>query len=224
MGDMPMAIIFAVGLITSGLHFFLLQELYLSFLVLLVQWMIYWWILHAWKIHQTRNETFHTMYYFLHQMIMSLSLKGNLYEAYVDTKNQLKGSFQKQLLERETPHILMTLEQLTELFPFTIYRIGLKTFHFYDEKGGDVLSLFDAFLKQLRLEEVRLLDKKQLFDKYSIQFFILWGLNIGIILFARFVLNTLFLQMASGMLFQLTLTGFFLYIPLSSWMWMKGIV
>lgn len=218
-----MAIIVAIGLITSGLHYYLLQDPYLSLFVLFVQWMIYWSIFHTWKTHQTRNETFHTMYYFLHQMIMSLSLKGNLYEAYVDTKNQLKGSIQKQILERETPHILMTLEQLTELFPFTIYQIGLKTFQFYDEKGGDVLSLFDGFLKQLRLEEVRLLDKKQLFDKYSIQFFILWGLNVGIILFARFVLNALFLQMASGLFFQLVLTGFFLYIPMSGWMWFKGI-
>jgi hypothetical protein len=67
-----------------------------------------------------------------------------------------------------------------------------------------------------------MLDKKQLFDKYSIQFFILWGLNLGIIVFARLVLNTLFLQMANGMFFQWTLTGFFLYIPFSGWMWVKG--
>lgn len=171
---------------------------------------------------QTMYGHFHAMYYFLHQLIMSLSLNGNVYEAYKEAKLHVPVSIQHAMNRVETSHVMMTLEQFHTLFPFPIYRIGLKTIQFYDDKGGNVLSLFESYLKQLRIEEVRLVNRQRMFQKYSIQFMMLWGLNLGILLFARLVLSEMFSTMREGVLFLGFLSLFFFMIPFSFYLWIRG--
>lgn len=216
-----MGLIFLLSGGLTFLHFVLLSDVVLSSLVFLVSFLFFLGTYTHLKKETKRNQCFHQTYFFLLDLIMNLSLKGSLHEAYADTKKQLNPNLHKVIEEYETNQTLVTLTQLHAYFSFPIYQIAIQMMHFYEEKGGQVLVLFDRLLKQLRLEETRRQEKELAIKRAGIQFIVLWFLNLTILGVAYVALSSLFLTMAQGVPFQYFLTGFFMYISFSSWMWVK---
>lgn len=214
-------------LISSGLtlfHYVLLKDGVLSLMTFVISVVLYSLTYSHLQQQTKRQKRFHQTYFFILNFIMNLSLKGSIQEAYEDTKRQLPASLEKTMQAYETNQTMITLTQLHRYFTFSIYQVTLQMIRFYEEKGGHVLMLFDRLLKQLRLEETRRLEKQAAIERALIQFIVLWVLNLAILAVAYFVLSNLFLAMASGLAFRYFLTGFFLYISLSSYLWVRQYV
>jgi cytosine/uracil/thiamine/allantoin permease len=214
-----MLIVMTLSLCLALIHFGLIGHLTYA-LIVLVSSLLFGWL--SWKKvkqYQQVQERFHTMYFFLLNLWMNTSLKGHLYEAYQDTKRQLSPKTEKIFLSYETNEIFQTLHELQAYFTFSLYPIALQTLRFYEEKGGDIMSMSDRLLKQLRTEESQRREKEQALRKMGMQFVVLWLLNLSILGLAYLVLNSLFLTMAQGVIFQGFLTCFFMYIGGSTYLW-----
>jgi len=201
------------------LHYGLVTEWVLSLLLLIVSiplvWMMY---AHLNKRHQQENR-FHELYFFLQQLIMTLSIKSNVYESYQDVLQNMHPSQQKRLLSFQATDVLVSLQSMHMYFKHPLYALSLENFAFYDQHGGDILSLCEPLLDALRLEEIRVTDRRHLMRKNQQQFILIWLLNIAMVFLAKWILADLFTRMQNGWLFQLMLTLFFAFIPLTGLLW-----
>jgi hypothetical protein len=201
------------------LHYSLVTDWVLSVLLLIVSiplvWMMY---AHLNKRHQQENR-FHELYFFLQQLIMTLSIKSNVYESYQDVLQNMHPSQQKRLLSFQATDVLVSLQSMHMYFKHPLYALSLENFAFYDQHGGDILSLCEPLLDALRLEEIRVTDRRHLMRKNQQQFILIWLLNIAMVFLAKWILADLFTRMQNGWLFQLMLTLFFAFIPLTGLLW-----
>jgi RsiW-degrading membrane proteinase PrsW (M82 family) len=108
------------------LHYGLVTEWVLSLLLLIVSiplvWMMY---AHLNKRHQQENR-FHELYFFLQQLIMTLSIKSNVYESYQDVLQNMHPSQQKRLLSFQATDVLVSLQSMHMYFKHPLYALSLE--------------------------------------------------------------------------------------------------
>jgi hypothetical protein len=100
-------------------------------------------------------------------------------------------------------------------YPAKMYDLFVSSIQFYDQQGGDVMSLFDNFLRQSRISETRIQEEEQIYRRGIIEFTTLWLFNLLVLLLAKWALRYMFDQMLSNLLVLLSISAVFIWLPLT---------
>ncbi len=201
------------------LHYMLLSHAGYALIMLALQFFSWIPIIRQQLTWKKLTLRFHQGYYFMHTFVMTLTIKKIIHESLFDVYSRLTEIEKKTIEPYLTQQATMTLENLKMHYPFPLYRLFFELILFYNVQGGDVITLFDGFLSQARLFEMRMLQEQTLIQTYQQQGIILWLLNLVILLLSRFTLQYLYTVMMASLLFQIFISLILLAIPLTWWLW-----
>lgn len=173
------------------------------------------------KIQQASNinQKDEEMYYWLQNFLTTLAVKKTITETFVDVVKRYQWMKLNWIQAYASNEAMQALTNLKQRFQHPLYAIFVSTLAFYEQQGGDVMSLFDSILQQNRLMESRRMAMMQVRKRYLFQWLFLWLMNLTILMLVKVVLQDLFWVMEGSLIFQSILAAIFLFLPLSFIRW-----
>ncbi len=202
-----------------GLIIWMIPISVMVLVVSLLTWFLWFWILERWQHEWKRNELDEEMYYWLQNFITTLSIKKTITESFVDLSQRYQLQQTHWLKSYTSNDAMQTMMNLKQRFRHPIYEIFTSTLSFYEQQGGDVMTLFESILYQTRLMETRRLEVNRYTKRYFFQWMFLWMLNILILILSKFTLADLYGLMRETFIFQFLIIIILLYIPTSKLIW-----
>ena len=165
--------------------------------------------------YQEKTRRYHQCYQFINSYLISLSIKGSLSAARESSYGTAdKGTREvidsiKDLDEEEK------LSYLSKYFKFDLYHLFVDTIKVWSEQGGDILTMSQYLINQVRLKEEYLLYCESVHRSKLIEFFVLWGITLTILTSLRFALSQFYTRIVHAMFFQIAVVVLFLFVLLS---------
>jgi hypothetical protein len=150
----------------------------------------------------------------MHSVITTLAIKKVVHESVLDVTVALSHR-DKSIDESMDSDGLTTLRNLKQKFPSKIYNLFVSSIQFYDLQGGEVMSLFDNFLRQSRISESRIQEEENIYRRGLIEFVTLWIFNFLVLLLSKWALRYMYDHMLTNSVVLLLLTSLFLWIPIT---------
>ena len=173
--------------------------------------------------YQEKTRRYHQCYQFINSYLISLSIKGSLSAARESSYGTAdKGTREvidsiKDLDEEEK------LSYLSKYFKFDLYHLFVDTIKVWSEQGGDILTMSQYLINQVRLKEEYLLYCESVHRSKLIEFFVLWGITLTILTSLRFALSQFYTRIIHAMFFQIAVVVLFLFVLLSIYLMVSRI-
>ena len=173
--------------------------------------------------YQEKTRRYHQCYQFINTYLISLSIKGSLAAARESSYNTADEDTReivdsiKDLSEEEK------LSYLNKYFRFDLYRLFLDTVFLWNEQGGDILVMSQYLINQVRLKEEYILSCESAHRSKLLEFCVLWGIAIAILVSLRFALSQFFSYISKTIFYQVAIVIIFLFILLSIYIMMRRI-
>ena len=173
--------------------------------------------------YQEKTRRYHQCYQFINSYLISLSIKGSLSAARESSYGTAdKGTREvidsiKDLDEEEK------LSYLSKYFKFDLYHLFVDTIKVWREQGGDILTMSQYLINQVRLKEEYLLFCESVHRSKLIEFFVLWGITLTILTSLRFALSQFYTRIIHAMFFQIAVVVLFLFVLLSIYLMVSRI-
>lgn len=173
--------------------------------------------------YQEKTRRYHQCYQFINSYLISLSIKGSLSAARESSYGTAdKGTREvidsiKDLDEEEK------LSYLSKYFKFDLYQLFVDTIKVWSEQGGDILTMSQYLINQVRLKEEYLLYCESVHRSKLIEFFVLWGITLTILTSLRFSLSQFYTRIIHAMFFQIAVVVLFLFVLLSIYLMVSRI-
>ena len=173
--------------------------------------------------YQEKTRRYHQCYQFINSYLISLSIKGSLSAARESSYGTAdKGTREvidsiKDLDEEEK------LSYLSKYFKFDLYHLFVDTIKVWREQGGDILTMSQYLINQVRLKEEYLLFCESAHRSKLIEFFVLWGITLTILTSLRFALSQFYTRIIHAMFFQIAVVVLFLFVLLSIYLMVSRI-
>ena len=165
--------------------------------------------------YQEKTRRYHQCYQFINSYLISLSIKGSLSAA----RESGYGTADKAT--REVIDSIKDLDEeeklsyLSKYFKFDLYHLFVDTIKVWSEQGGDILTMSQYLINQVRLKEEYLLFCESVHRSKLIEFFVLWGITLTILTSLRFALSQFYTRIIHAMFFQIAVVVLFLFVLLS---------
>lgn len=182
-----------LGVIAGGGAYFASSNLYIGIGVLvgffLVIWLLGGPIYGRFLAFQRKR---HECFRFVNSFVVTLSVSKSLDLAYASAIEGLGREIESLNSSIADLSTLEKIEYLDSYFEMPIYRMFVSTLNIYLNEGGDIISLAAELLTELtRLEESEndILSQNR---KNLLQFCLLWGISLGVVIFIRVGLQSFF--------------------------------
>ena len=101
-----------------------------------------------------------------------------------------------------------------------MYRLFVDTINLWNEEGGDILKMSQYLINQVRLKEQYLITCETIHRQKTIEFIVLWAISLAILTLLRFALSqfferirqTIFYQIAVGVIILFVLASIYILI------------
>lgn len=166
------------------------------------------------KYHE-KTRRYHQCYHFINNYLISLSIKGSLTAALESSYNTAdEGTKEiidsiKELDEEEK------IQYLAKFFKFDLYHLFLDTVSLWNEQGGDILSMSQYLMNQVRLKEEYILTCESAHRSKLMEFIVLWSIALAILGALRFALSQFFSYISHTIFYQIAVVTIFLFVLLS---------
>lgn len=187
--------------------------------IFIVSFFLWMAIIQGWKKEWDINRLDEEMYYWVQNFITTLSIKKTITEAYVDLSQRYQLQKVTWLKSFSSNDVMQTMMNLKQRFHHPMYDLFCSTLNFYDEQGGEVMTLFESVLFQTRLMESRRLEMVRYTKRYFFQWMFLWALNVIILILSKWSLPDLYGLMKDTIIFQMMMILILLGIPLTKLIW-----
>ena len=173
--------------------------------------------------YQEKTRRYHQCYHFINSYLISLSIKGSMTAAMESAYNTADESTKeiidsiKELDEDEK------LSYLIKYFRFDLYRLFLDTISLWNEQGGDILSMSQYLMNQVRLKEEYILACQSAHRSKVLEFSVLWGISLAILGALRFALSQFYSYIAHTLFYQIAVPTVFLFVLISIFIMVKRI-
>ena len=173
--------------------------------------------------YQEKTRRYHQCYQFINSYLISLSIKGSLSAA----RESSYGTADKET--REVIDSIKDLDEeeklsyLSKYFKFDLYHLFVDTIKVWREQGGDILTMSQYLINQVRLKEEYLLFCESVHRSKLIEFFVLWGITLTILTSLRFALSQFYTRIINAMFFQIAVVVLFLFVLLSIYLMVSRI-
>lgn len=205
-----------VSLILTGISFVATQNIFLAIFVFLVSIVFFVLIVNRkMKKNQLKIHRYHQCFHFINSFIISLNVKGSMSAAiqsgYETTDEDTKALIDsiKELNEEEK------IVYLCKFFKFDLYRLFVDTINLWNEEGGDILKMSQYLVNQVRLKEQYLITCETIHRQKTIEFVILWGISLAILVALRFALSQFFERIRQTIVYQVAVTIIILFVLVS---------
>jgi len=151
-------------------------------------------------------------YQFINSFVIALSVKKTLGGALESVLGQVRDDLRTYINSNSSIDTMDILTNLRIRFPFRNYDMFLTIIDLYTEQGGSILKMSHLLLANLREEQnsyqARLIIAKRKLSNYVI----LWSMTLIVLVFARYGIADLFMNMASNPIFMMGLGAYFLFM------------
>lgn len=206
-----------VSLILGGATYIATNNIFLSIGILIIS-LGYAFLFVNKRISKFEKKInrFHETYHFINNFIISLSIKKSLVAAFENVYNGSSDELKDQIDSIRHLKENEKLKYLNKYFFFNSYEMFTDLISLWNEEGGDVLSMTNYLLNQLRLEEEYITFSEINNKKVLIEFSILWAIVIGILCILRFALADFYFLIAEQFFFQVAVSIFMIFILTSA--------
>ena len=205
-----------VSLILTGISFVTTQNVFLAIPVFLTSLLFFVLIVNRkMKKNQLKIHRYHQCFHFINSFIISLNVKGSMSAAiqsgYETTDEDTKALIDsiKELNEEEK------IVYLCKFFKFDLYRLFVDTINLWNEEGGDILKMSQYLVNQVRLKEQYLITCETIHRQKTIEFVILWGISLAILVALRFALSQFFERIRQTIVYQVAVAIIILFVLVS---------
>ena len=207
-----LVISFVIGIVA----FLASNNMYIGIGVGLV-YMLYYFIFAMRKLskHSKKIYRIHNCYKFINSFLITMSVRNSLEEAYRSGVQGSSGELKHIVQEIENMDNNERLNYLRKYFDLSIYKMFLNVVELYLDQGGNILTMADSLIAESTRIEDSLNKSMNASRKYILEFIILWGLSMGILLFMRFGISSFYLSMLHSPIFLGLLIVYFLLILFS---------
>ncbi len=154
-------------------------------------------------------------FYFMNQFILTLSVKTSIASTLTELYPSLHPLIRRALDDDEGLPAIDTLKRLNVLLDFPLYSIFLHMIDIHIHHGGSIIDMTDMLLSRARREEIEWYEKRLTIKKKLGQLILLWLLNFLILLFVRFGLSEIFVDVFPTLIFKMFILVFVLVFALS---------
>ena len=165
--------------------------------------------------HSKKVYRIHNSYKFINSFIITMSVRNSLEEAYRSGIQGSSGELKHIVQEIENMDSNERLNYLRKYFNLSIYKMFLNIVELYLDQGGNILTMSDSLIAETTRIEDSLNKSSRSIKKNILEFIILWGLSLGILLFMRFGISSFYLSMLHSPIFLGMLVIYFLLILFS---------
>ena len=135
------------------------------------------------------NRTTHECINFINNFIISLSIHNTISSTFEMIKESFSGELKKEVDSIEHLNIVEKLEYLSDYFNSSLYDFFLKIIHQYEYNGGDIIGISQILIFDSRNVETSLDNFISVSKRKFIEFIILWGITMAILLILQFALS-----------------------------------
>lgn len=135
------------------------------------------------------NRTTHECVNFINNFIISLSIHNTISATFEMIKESFSGELKKEVDSIEHLNIVEKLEYLSDYFNSSLYDFFLKIIHQYEYNGGDIIGISQILIFDSRNVETSLDNFISVSKRKFIEFIILWGITMAILLILQFALS-----------------------------------
>ena len=167
------------------------------------------------KNYSRKVYRIHNCYKFMNAFLITMSVRNSLEESYRSGIQGSSGELKHIVAEIENMESLERLNYLRKYFNLSIYKMFLNVVELYLDQGGNILKMSDSLISESTRIEDTLNKATQSSRKYLLEFIILWGLSLGILLFMRFGISSFYLMMLNSPIFLGVLIIYYLLILFS---------
>ena len=200
----------------SGFCFITSENIFSSLLIFLFSMGFFVFIVRRQKDkYHEKTRRYHQCFRFINTYLVSLSIKDSLsyaresaYNVSEDKVKEVMNSI-KDLDEDEQ------LSYLNKYFKFDLYRLFIDTVSLWNEQGGDILKMSERLLNKVRLKEEYLLSCESMHKTRVIEFIILWGITLMILVSLRFALSSFYSRVIKTPFYQGAVVVIFLFVIFS---------
>lgn len=215
---------FIVSLAFAGLIYIASENIFISLSIFLFTLGFFIFLVRR-QVNKYREKTrrYHQCYQFINTYLISLSIKGSMSAA----RESSYGT-----ADKETQEIIDSIKDLDEeeklsylckYFKFDLYHLFLDTVSLWNEQGGDILSMSQYLVNQVRLKEEYLLYCESIHRHRVIEFTVLWSITLTILASLRFALSQFYAKISHAIFYQVAVVVLFLFIILSIYIMTKRI-
>ncbi|NLB48281.1 MAG: hypothetical protein GX813_00265 [Erysipelotrichia bacterium] len=172
--------------------------------------------------YEIKTHRYHQCYQFINGFLISLSVRGSLTAA-------LASSY--EMADEETKEILDGIKEMNEqeklaylhkYFTFDLYHVFLDIVTLWIEQGGDILTMSQYLINQVRLKEQYLLYCQNVQRSKTIEFVILWTIALSILVSLRFALSQFYKHISETLVFQSAVVIIFIFVIFSIYILVKN--
>ena len=205
---------FLLSLALAIIYYFVLNEIVFTLIILCINVWIWSLFFSTFKLVFKQYRTLYQMYFLMHSVITSLAIKKQVHESIWEVITQLtvKHPHLEQLTGTDGISSLMNFKSI---YPYKIFALFIASLQFYDYQGGEVMELFDNFLRQARISETRIQEEEQYFKRGLIEFSTLWIFNILVLLLSKWALRYVYDSVLKNPFVIVLMSLVFLWLPLS---------
>lgn len=205
-----------VSFVLTGVAFVTTQNVFLALFIFLISMAFFVFVVNRkMKKNQLKIHRYHQCFHFINSFIISLNVKGSMSAAiqsgYETTDEDTKTIIDsiKELNEEEK------IMYLCKYFKFDLYRLFVDTISLWNEEGGDILKMSQHLVNQARLKEQYLITCETIHRQKTIEFIVLWGISLAILVALRFALSQFFERIRQTIVYQVAVVVIVLFVLMS---------
>ena len=210
----------SIGLVISFLFaiaYYLGTNSLIFTILLLVITFAYFLVVIARRFAKFNNKVkrFHECYFFINNFVVGLSIKSSVSAALENLYSSMSSDYQEEIKACDEMNDEEKLRYLEKFFPFHIYQLFLDVFLLWVEQGGDIIQMSNHLTIQLRESEELIVFSESNNRSHLVEFSMLWGFAIAIVVALRFALSIFFETISKQLFFQIGIFAVFLFVLVS---------
>lgn len=205
-------LIFFCAIVIAVVSYLVSSSIYVPIAFFVLFLIDYIFIFRKMKKYFTKTQRIHECYQFMNSFLVSLSIRDSYDESFANAVTNPSSSLDAELKAIDNLNSVEKLEYLRKYFNLSIYKMFLNVLEIYNIQGGKILEIANSLMNEsVRMEEATTQTSHFNLRK-MIEFIMLWGMTLVIMVFMWFAMRDFYSQMTSSMIYQILLYAFFLLI------------
>lgn len=167
------------------------------------------------------DKVTHECISFINNFIISLSIHNTLSSTFEMIKESISGDLRKEIDSIDHLDVEEKLDYLKNYFDSSLYDFFLKIINQYVFNGGDIIGISQLLIFDSRKIETSLDNFLMVSKRKFIEFSILWGITIGILIILQFSLSMFYESILSMNFYAPLIFIFFIIFLIFLYLFLK---
>ena len=212
----------AISIAVGGITYIALENIYyalgVSLLFIVVSFAL---LVPLLNIYEIKVNKYHECCHFINNFVIALSIKKSIKGALESTVNSMPQNFIDIYEGIDNMNDHEKINYLSTYFPFHVYKLFIQVVSFWEEDGGDILSMSKYLINDARDNEEYLSRVNSLNNKKYGEISVLWVFCLIIVVILRFSLKDFYEMIKGQLVFSLSVVLLMVFVLFSSFLLIK---